>query len=214
MRIPRLRWVAVLAPLLAAWAGGIASASTPCFDSVYAVDPANADTIRIGILGEACGQVVPVSDTLVRAVTFYSPPDLAGFNQGTLWIARTDGTGRPDTHSIVYGGTAPVLEGGDGVAPAHFDFAFDPPIALPGVGQYYFALKSVCPSEVVVLAVKTPAHEGGAWGTGRLCDSGLATLSTAPADPTMNVAMRIVFCAPGATVTARPSWGRVKSIYR
>ncbi|HET9328428.1 MAG TPA: hypothetical protein VFQ05_16800 [Candidatus Eisenbacteria bacterium] len=183
------------------------------------VDPGLANNYGDVIFGEAIGQTFRADGRLIESITVWRVPyqDVNAFGMH-VFVTATDSLGRPDETRILASGPEVFHPNGDGVNPTEFEFVFDPPLALPNLGKYYFAIQSTpCYGTWRLLGVVGIDHypEGYTWLNGKtdpeLCPylNPLARRS----NPNADLCFRIRYC-DFATPTKRSSWGELKVIYR
>jgi hypothetical protein len=166
----------------------------------------------------SAGEIFVASDPLIDAITVWRSAKRN--NDATPWQLFITGTqiinsaDYPDFHHILL--TSPLLvnEFGDGVHPVPFRFAFDPPLALPSSGKYFFCIKETTGfTDLPIVADTTDSYpDGQAWriGAGFACGGFGSSEPYFP--PTTDLVFMIEFCA--AATPAQPhSWGELKVRY-
>jgi hypothetical protein len=100
--------------------------------------------------------------------------------------------------------------------PSPIEFAFDPPVVLPGTGRYYFDVKADdggCGGLFWLLADTTNRYsDGAAWQTGKLCDQRYPG-SSFPGLPGEDMIFVIEFCDTHTTPVTKQTWGDLKAKY-
>lgn len=185
-----------------------------CSTSTVGVDTSRTNSSGFAIDGEALGQTFMAADTLIKSITVWrhaaDDTNLAGMQ---LYITATDSTGRPIAPVLQRGPTV-VVPYGDGIHHIEFRFAFDPPLALPARGLYFFAVQPDPCIGYFDMPVDTlnGYPDGRMWWTrrNRACDT-LGPLSELP--PEVDLIFTVEFCDV-MTPTLRNSWGRLKVLYR
>jgi hypothetical protein len=197
------------------------SRSLSCLRVQVAIDTAFADTVLPVIDSRGYGQVIATNDTLVSEVTFWkaAQPDTTP-TPAILYITDADSIGTPNIIDVIY--TSSVVTGGfgDGIHPIPLTFSFDPPIALPRRGLYFFDLNEqnlqfgMCIGTVRLLGARgNPYANGGAWKTGTsFCDGSGPGGLAAPFVANLDLAMDVTFCDTSVP-TRRRTWGEVKLMY-
>jgi hypothetical protein len=180
------------------------------------VDTSLADE-RVGAIdGEAPGETFVAADTLIRSVTVWRHPVEA--NNSTpmkLWITEVDSAGMPLIGQVVFEGPALSVPYGDGIHPIKVQYSFDPPVALPHRGRYFFAIQELCLGYFDLLTTTVDAYpDGSAWRTGRsnFSDCILAFDVSRLIRP--DLVFTIEFCNTRTTPTRTRSWGQIKVLYR
>ena len=193
----------------------IVPASPPgCAGPTIGVDTSRADGRDGPILGEAVGQTFLAADTLIQSITVWRPipPDTNVFGIH-IWVTTTDATGRPVAIGVIQNGPTLSIPFGDNIHPVRYDFVFDPPVALPRPGLYYFALTAdPCFGFWDILQDdRNDYPDGEVWENGRTTDCHLRIQPSA--FPSVDLVFTISFChAP--TPTLGTSWGALKTLYR
>src|SRR6266850_2059171 len=168
---------AILAGALLAWAR--TAESTPQVSPACAIESVGVDTSQANdsvpaIFGEAPGETFQAADTLVSSITVWrAAVESLNTSPMKLWITEVDSAGMPLTDHVVLDG--PTLSGplGDGVHPNKIRYSFDPPIALPRRGRYFFAIQHRCVGFFDLVATLYDVYAGGSlWRTGRSNFSG------------------------------------------
>jgi len=193
--------------------------SGTCVQDSIGIAASLANNSADDILGEATGQTFYAADTLLASLTVWRVANecqnfLIGMH---LYITKADSNGTPLTLEIVLDGPSLVVPNGDCVHPIPFQWTFDPPLILPGPGNYAFFLQvqmSQCPSFFDVIAhTGTDAYPPGhLWGTLRtdFCDLPQGLVSYPDAD----LNFIAIFCDTHSTPTLRHTWGELKTRYR
>ena len=200
-------------------------------DSVLA-QPSQCDIVSLGVdtslavpyfvetmgiaCGEAGGETFFARDTLIHSIAVWRPsietPNGAGFK---LWITRVDSTGAPNIDAVILSEPVQQFIFGDRVHPIKMQWSFDPPFALPGVGEYYFTVQDYCGGFWDLLVNRDNAFtDGSAWRSEQTCRTD-CRLRTFPDSFVMyDLIFTIEFCHNTLTPTLKKSWGRLKLLYR
>jgi hypothetical protein len=181
-----------------------------------AVDTSVNNLPVLADFGRAWGQSFYASDTSVKAVTVWRPalPETS-LGRMQLFVTRVDESGQPVPWEILLTGPVRMSPNSDGIHPVRVDFTLDPPFALPGPGEYFFAVKDYSCHEGFMLLVDTLDcySQGSAWRTiGNVDCSGLGA-SPVRYNAAWDLVFDIEFCAT-ATRIGRRSWGQLKRRYR
>jgi len=184
-----------------------ASSLLTCPGGAIGVDTSLADGRDGPILGEALGQTFLAADTLIQSITVWRPipPDTNVFGIH-IWITTTDATGRPVATGVIQNGPTLSIPFGDNVHPIRYEFVFDPPVALPRPGLYYFALTAdPCFGFWDILYDdRNDYPDGEAWENGRTQDCHLRIQPTG--FPSVDLVFTIAFCH-ATTAVKGTSWG-------
>ena len=192
--------------------------STACALVSVGVDTSLADKVSYvaALDGSAPGETFQARDTLITSITVWrAAAEAADTAPMKLWITDVDSTGMPLTDQVVLDGPWISYPYGDGVHPTMIQFIFDPPVALPHQGQFFFAIQELCYGYFDLLAANFDVYPGGmAWRTGRsfLSGCGLRPYPDKLVHP--DLAFTIDFCHDTTTAVRRTTWGRLKTIYR
>jgi len=194
-------------------------AAAQCDSVVVGIDPSLGNGF-LSSLGERIvwGQVVEAPELSLLSFSVWRPADvLASGRFYHLWISKVDSLGTPQPHEVVAEGPAISMPPGDGVNPTRYEFRFDPPLALPYLGKYYFVIKELhCdPGVYLLTANQNPYPDGQPWRmTPNLFCAGLGCCQL-PGNPDVDIVFEAHFCRSQATgVKDRTSWGRLKTLYR
>jgi len=199
-------------------AGPQITRSAGCAPANIMVDVSLADSASwIGTFdGEATGETFQAADTLIGAIAVWriavEATDAAPMK---LWIVEVDSVGAPLTDRVVFDGPSISYPYGDGVSPTEIQYSFDPPISLPHRGPFFFAIQELCYGYFGLLAANSNPYLGGsAWRTGRSYLSGCGLRPYPDLLLDVDLVFKIEFCHDTTTAVNRPSWGRLKTIYR
>ncbi len=181
------------------------------------LDSTHAQTTLLQYLGRAIGQVFYAPDTVIQSISVWRSANPAPyFPYLILYVTQVDSTGEPEYLNVLR--TGPIVlpdQQNDGVHPGRINFVLDPPLALPGRGRYFFAVKDYyCLEAILLLADSTNGYsEGRAWKTSPIYD---CSIMGPPRElpPMLDLIFRVTFCADTTTGTKRSSWGQVKLRYR
>ena len=168
------------------------------------------------INGEAPGETFVATDTLIRSITVWRHPvETPNANPLKLWITEVDSAGTPLTHNVVFDGPAISVPYGDGVHPIKIEYWFDPPVALPHRGRYFFAIQELCWGWFdLLVSAGDPYPDGSLWRTGRSNFSGCILAYNISRISGYDLVFTIEYCRDAATATQRRSWGELKLQYR
>ena len=205
------------AVLLTALCGGGASPALAgtCPQQVsVAVATSRADTLAITYFCRGFGQTFVADDTLIRSISVWVPPiSPKDYDLANLFITEAIG-GAPDLDHQIYAGLLVERPLTDPVLPTEFRFEFNPPIALPHRGEFFFDVQADYYSAFPMLASNAdPYPQGKGWQTGPviLCDlPGSPEVSYSHPD----LVFKMVFCTDRITPTRRWTWGGLKVLYR
>lgn len=213
-RLAHARFIAAGALLLSLTSAAVGRGAT-CPTTFVSTDTSTADTTLLVYFGRAYGQVFLATDTVLQGITVYRPAvDVADYDQVKLYILGVDNNGTPVTSNIILDG--PAFEGplGDGVHPVPVRFTLNPPVTLPRLGLYCFAVKeNFCDGAFHLIGGRKNAYPYGmAWEfeKGFAC-VGLSLASNA--NPNLDLAFEVDFCDM-ATPASRTTWGELKLRYR
>jgi hypothetical protein len=191
-----------------------------CEVTTVAVDTSQASQVtHMGLrCGEAGGQAFVALDTLIRSVSVWRvAPQTPYGGHLKLWITEADSTGVPQLDRRILDGPVITVPFGDGIHPIRMEWSFDPPIALPHRGRYYFTAQDWCGGNWSLLASTTDPYTGGqAWRSGITCfdPEGCNLYRTPQGFASYDLVFTIEFCSTEVTPLHRGSWGRLKVIYR
>jgi len=187
-----------------------------CSPESIGVDTSFADNRVAAINGEGPGQTFMAADTLIRSITVWRVAiETPNANPLKLWITEVDSTGTPLIGSVVFDGPAVSVPYGDGIHPIKIEYWFDPPVALPHRGRYFFAIQELCWGWFDLLTSSVDAYpDGSAWRTGRSNFSGCILSYNVSRLIRPDLVFTIEFCRDAATATQRRSWGELKLRYR
>ena len=170
-------------------------------------------------LGFAVGQTFYAAQTEIAAITVWRIPDEANFTTPSrIFIMGLDSTGVPDVYNILQDGPALPWPQGDGVHATPLRFDFDPPVVLPGVGEYEFAVQGDSCRGVVDLVGNGYGGQnyldGEFWYHGREATLCYYKPRVAPeSHPDTDVVFEIEFC-PTNTLSRPVTWGAIKALYK
>jgi hypothetical protein len=176
-----------------------------------------ATTTYVGAInGEGPGQTFMAVDTLIRSITVWrAAVETPNANPLKLWITEVDSTGMPLIGQVVFDGPALSVPYGDGIRPIKIQYWFDPPIALPHRGPYFFAVQELCWGWFSLLVNTVDAYaDGSAWRTGRSNFSGCILAYNIHRLSGADLVFTIEFCRDTTTATHQRSWGQIKTMYR
>src|SRR5262245_21198894 len=127
--------VKLIAPLLLAGALVMSADADDCIPVTIMNDSTYYDDASGPFLGKAIGQTFNAPDSLLSAITVWSPrPVYIGVH---LFLFNTDADGRPIMPGPLLDG--PTLTAPDPLAPGQYavlKFVFDPPFPLPHRGEF------------------------------------------------------------------------------
>ena len=212
--MPPRRWITVVALSLGLHP---ASAHAQCVFLDTGVSPDSANTWADVFLGEALGENFQAEGLLIESITVWRVAWQAGYVYGMhLYVTATDSLGGPDIRNMLSDGPSVFNAGGDGIHPDPFEFVFDPPLRLPGLGSYYFAVQSdPCSGIWDILAVKDIDYypAGQLWGHSRSIDGGCPLRRSVTRYPNADLCFRVRYCDI-PTPIQKTTWGHLKAIYR
>lgn len=188
-----------------------------CVTSIVEVDTTLWDGNYIGVrCGEAPGQTFVARDTLIESVTVWRAARQTPYYWYVkLWVTEVDSTGKPRVDRVLREGPVITVPLGDGIHPIEMKFVLDPPCALPGPGQYYFAVQDYCGGIWDFLANnEDPYPDGQAWRSDISCHSGCYLRQFMYSFPWADMLFRMEFCSDVVTPTRQQSWGRLKIRYQ
>jgi len=191
------------------------TAVTACERDSVVIDTVGATIIAAGFFGKGPGQTFVATDTLIGAITVWRMTEQS-YNPYPmkLWILEVDSTGYPLSDRVIYEGPQIQVLYGDGIHPVEIRFDLDPPVALPGAGQYAFIVQNLCAGNFILLGVPDSYAQGQLWLSSRTNFSGCILSETMQSFSESDLSCKIEFCKGGPTPSRRRSWGQVKTIYR
>jgi hypothetical protein len=189
-----------------------------CTPESVGVDTSLADgTLGVGAIdGEGPGETFAAVDTLIRSITVWrAAVETPNADPLKLWITEVDSTGAPLIGRVVFDGPALSVPYGDGIHPIKIQYSFDPPIALPHRGRYFFATQELCYGAFnLLISVGDPYVDGGLWRTGRSNFSDCILAYNIDRISDYDLVFTIEFCNTRTTPTRSKTWGQVKMMYR
>jgi len=189
-----------------------------CSPASIGVDTSLAATSphAAAINGEGPGETFVAVDTLIRSITVWrAAVQTPNANPLKLWITEVDSTGMPLIGSVVFDGPAVSVPYGDGIHPIKIEYSFDPPVALPHRGRYFFAIQELCWGWFdLLLSAGDPYPDGSAWRTGKSNFSGCILSYNISRLTGYDLVFTVEFCSDVTTATHRGSWGELKLRYR
>jgi len=211
------------APIVAAgWfvtAGALAvgaETGDTCVPETVAIDTSLIQGTVGAFLGMSAGQSFTATDTLIRSITVWGDDD-GPRTWMKLWVTLANESGSPLLGSVIQEGPAVISENGTG-QPVKVQFAFDPPLVLPGPGKYGFFVQDPCFFYFdLYVSYENPYPGGRLERTSRTrlegcrIDGGINLIGMEAYD----LVFEIEFCNTDSTTPIRPtSWGQLKRIYR
>lgn len=198
-----------------------ASASAQCSGLEIGVPPDSANSSGSVFDGEALGQTFFAERTVVQSITVWRVAYEGNFVSGMrVFVMPTDSLGQPDFLNMIASGPSVFHTDGDGVHPTPFEFVFDPPLQLPKVGEYEFAVQAdPCWGiwDILDVNITRRAHDtypgGSMWLHSRWTDLPCRLRGWPTRYPVGDLCFSVRFC-DAATPVKRTSWGKLKSIYR
>lgn len=189
----------------------------PCgMTTPFGVDTSFA-TDNIGVLGgEAPGETILATDTLIRSVTVWRVAVQTPYGGSLkLWITEVDSTGKPLTDRVIHEGPVITVPFGDGIHPIKMEFVLDPPVSLPRPGKYFVAAQDYCGGHWGLLTNANNVYpDGTLWRTGRSSFSGCMLRPNPSQFVSADLVFTVEFCRDTTTATRPASWGRLKVLYR
>jgi hypothetical protein len=201
----------LLITLILSSIASVCNAAT-CSPHEIGADTSSANGAVVLEFGEAVGQTFMATDTLIQSITVWrDAAEDTALIEYYLFIVGTDSLGQPGG-KILLQGTLAFNYYGDGTHDIPITFSFDPPFALPGPGEYEFAVQlAPCTnSSDLVVGLSNPYPDGIGWNHTR---ASCGQLRGATAVPTGDMIFSIVFCDQ-AVPTRTETWGGVKARYR
>ncbi len=190
-----------------------------CVPTTIGVDTTHGNDFCVAYDGGGCGQVFHAADTVIRSITVWrtAQPDSNGTPM-KLYVTHVFPDGEPDIDRVLRAGPVLQILAGDGIHPVKFQFVLDPPLQLPGAGDYFFTVQTGEPycdfGFAVVADSLDPYTAGMAWWNSRTgpipgCPLGPADLY----NPRQDLVFEIEFCDT-TTAVRRRTWGELKTLYR
>jgi hypothetical protein len=154
-------------------------------------------------------------------VTVWRPPNDRSAIGAHLWVVRVDSSfvlPRPDVSKVLLDGpTVTVYDSNPPGQIIEMPFVIDPPLVLPGRGQYAWLLQPAgCwQGEAWEIAAdyNNPYSDGVYWQSGRVQGSCYLRGFDVWEDST-DLLFKVDFCVDQTTPTLKKSWGALKVIYR
>jgi hypothetical protein len=196
-------------------AADVSQAAT-CLTESVGIDTALANCHSTVELGEGFGQSFLATDTLISAITvwraYYDTPNDSIWH---LYLMALDSAGVPDVTRLIADGPTLRIINGDGVSDTPFRFAFDPPLRLPSLGEYEFAIQGDGCRGVfqIVQDCNDDYKDGVLWVHDRVTFPPCHLRGGPASYPTADLVFTVEFCSP-AVPTLPATWGRVKASYR
>ena len=197
------------------------AAPADCAHYDSGVPPDSSNNSASVFLGEALGQTFLAEGLLIESITVWRVVWEAKYVYGMkIYVVPTDSLGLPDVRNTLLVGPSVFHADGDGVNPTAFEFVFEPPLRLPKLGTYEFAVQSdPCYGIWDILGAdgrydgRDRYADGHLWGHSRSTDEP-CHLRTRPASyPAGDLCFKIRYCSD-ATPAKRSTWGSLKVIYR
>jgi hypothetical protein len=167
--------------------------------------------------GRSGGETFFAEDSVIGAIAFWKSgaPDTNVTPMHLYVMGVNPVTGFPDPAHLLLDGPTLVLPYGDGTHPIRVQFDLEPPLVLPGRGDYYFTVKDdLCNGFFWMLTDTSDSYPQGKFF--RLYPSydctgpGISALNPLAK---MDLLFEIEYCR--AVLPARSeTWGRVKAKYR
>ena len=201
-------WAASLSPSL-----GV----DPCTLVSAGVDTSQATNYVAALDCEAPGQTFLAVDTLITSITVWRAPVEASIGWPMkLWITDVDSLGMPLTSHVVFDGPEISVVSTDFNHATKIQYSFEPPIALPRKGTYFFAIQERVGGFFDLLAVRDadPYPHGSAWRTARSWLNGCFLAPGADRLIANDLVFTIEFCKSTTTPVRSTTWGKLKVIYR
>ena len=214
MRLPLRRWT-ILAALSLGLPARSALAQCTFIDTGIPADSSNASG---GVfLGEALGQTFQAEGLQIESITVWRVPWQAGYVYGIhIYVVPTDSLGEPSVANMLLDGPTVFNAGGDGIHPTPFEFVFDPPLGLPRLGLYEFAVQSdPCGGIWDILTVGGADYypAGYAWVHSRSTGLDCPLRGNPAGYPNADLCFRVRYCDI-PTPIQKATWGHLKVIYR
>src|SRR5439155_10061095 len=116
-----------------------------------------------------------------------------------IFIMGVDANGVPDVYNIIQDGPSLSIPYGDSIHPTPFTFVFDPPVHLPNVGLYEFAIQGeYCGSFFTVAADGHDDYPDGiCWYHGRESPCEYRPRYQPVGDKNIDIVFQMEFCAAG-----------------
>jgi hypothetical protein len=184
-------------------------------------DTSGWNTVRRTFFGKALGQTFSASDTLVRRITVWRPPNHFDPWPAHLFVTTVDTANytppRPITQGILQDGPTVLVPDSDPPGlPIRMDFVLDPPLALPYPGTYaFFIQREGCDAGETAIIAKEPGTypHGTFWLTGRTTFLP-CYLASAEFWEDLDLCFEMEVCRNASTPVRGESWGQLKVIYR
>jgi hypothetical protein len=182
---------------------------------VFLIDTTGSVTEVAAMWGEGPGQTFVAEDTLISAITVWRHPvETPNPAEMKLWITELDSTGRPRASRIVFEGPVLQVSHGDGIHPIAIRFELDPPAVLPHRGKFAFFVQNQCYWFFdLLIRDGTVSPDGELWRSEISNFDGCILKGISDRFDDFDLCCRIEFCDT-PTPVLRPTWGRVKAIYR
>ena len=196
---------------------GLKGASAQCLYTEIGIPPDSSNNSGSVFLGEALGQTFYAEHTLIESITVWRVAWEGNSVYGMrIFVVPTDSLGHPDVASMLLAGPSVFHTDGDGVHPTAFEFVFDPPLRLPKIDYYEFAVQSdPCYGLWDILGVsgEDDYPNGVLWSHSRSIDDPCPLRKRPERLPAADLCFRIRYC-DGVTPTKKSSWGQLKVLYR
>ena len=194
------------------------AAGSPCGPVEVGVGVAGADTAETVYFCRGQAQVFEAEDTLISSITVWNTPrSFVDVIPRFLFITEvlTEFNDVPDVQRVLLAGrTLVVPDSGDGVTPIEYRFVFEPPFSLPRKGKFAFVIQADYDwAHGIMAATGDPYPHGQVWWTGPVSDCSVPGHPVSR-HPSWDLAFEVEFCRDLATPAVRPTWGRLKVIYR
>lgn len=212
-------WIPLVAALSLSF--GVRAVSAQCDSFEIGIPPDSSNNSGSVFLGEALGQTFYAEHTLIRSITVWRVAWEANYVYGMrVFVVPTDSLGHPDVANMILAGPTVFHTDGDGINPTAFEFILEPPLRLPGIGYYEFAVQSdPCHGIWDIVGVDGRADgrddypAGCMWVHSRSIDDPCPLRKRPARLPAADLCFRIRYCDE-ATPVKRGTWGNLKVIYR
>lgn len=212
--------------MIAAWVHGNPSATSAsrseCVPVFAGLDTSMRTGSVPGDLGAAQGQTFVALDTVVTQITVWRPKGNRSVIGADLFVTRVDSSfspPRPNTRAILLVG--PTIHQYDSEPPGQYipmRFPIDPPLVLPGAGQYAFLVRPEgCffgAAWYIITSVHNPYPDGLQWVTGRVSQPPCYLRPVVGGSDSTDIIFEIEYCRDVMTPTKRRTWGELKILYR
>jgi hypothetical protein len=183
----------------------------------------------VAIFGGSVGQTFPAVDTLIKSISVWQRQGPCSCTSPIkLWVTRTDSSGSFEDGFYAFRPGDIIQEGpvarvfGDSAtqAPKRIRYSFDPPLRLPGPGNYALFVQDLCSTGIEVYTNSSNAYPHGRMArTSRseFYGCNLAASYVIVYDferDRFDMLFEVEFCRTTSTPVQRETWGKLKARYR